>query len=207
MVLVNLNNGEEPYIRLPAPHSHIIITPPRSLHNTQQQQKQEDTEAETEIRPPPVDIDAAFTALNDERVHPYLESPPYPYKREDAVTFHRMMYEDCQRILRHPSEAGLYNGCPFRDIRDTSFPPGSSSAPDGDKGSVAAAPKVGDILISRYPFYEFPPDSEQRAKAQEYNNSLAVGDENLIWGIGCMSDFPPLFPVFTKLSVLLINVA
>lgn len=191
MVLVDLNlndaNGEEPYIRLPAPHSHIIITPPRSLHQTQQQQqKQEGGEGknENEIIPPQPDIDATFTALNDERVHPYLESPPYPYKREHAVGFHRMMYEECQRILHHPSEQGLYNGCPFRDIRDTSSSPA---------GSVSQAPKVGDILISRYMFYEFLPDSEQRAKAQAYNNSLAVGHEDLVWGIGCM--FPP-FPLF-----------
>jgi RimJ/RimL family protein N-acetyltransferase len=202
MVLVNLNlndsNGEEPYVRLPAPHSHIIITPPRSLHQTQQQQQQQQQQKQeggeengNEIIPPQPDIDAAFTALNDERVHPYLESPPYPYKREHAVDFHRMMYEDCQHILHHPSEQqGLYNGCPFRDIRDTSLSPA---------GSVSQAPKVGDILISRYPFYEFPPDSEQRAKAQAYNNSLAVGHEDLVWGIGCMPPF--FFPFLLHFSL------
>lgn len=187
MVLVNLDKeGEEPYIRLPAPHSHIIITPPRSLAQPQQKQEGEGGENENEIIPPQPDIEAAFTALNDERVHPFLESPPYPYKREHAVTFHRMMYEECQHILRHPSEQlGLYNGCPFRDIRDTSLTPDAA-------GGVSEAPKVGDILISRYPFYEFPPDSEQRSKAQAYNNSLVVGHEDLVWGIGCMSPSPLL---------------
>lgn len=200
MVLINLtnNNREEPYIRLPAPHSHIIITPPRSLP---QQQQQQDPEKENEIIPPPPDIDAVLSALNDDRVHPYLESPPYPYKREQAVEFHRMMYEDCQRILHHPQpqpqqELLLYDGCPFRDIRDTSLTPG----PDG--GSVAQAPKVGDILISRYPFYELPLGSEPRSKAREYNASLAVGHEDLIWGIGCMSLFLPLhFHTNSKLNM------
>ncbi|EEA28241.1 hypothetical protein TMatcc_003435 [Talaromyces marneffei ATCC 18224] len=169
MVVFNLtnNNGEGPYIRLPAPHSHIIITPPRSLPQPEGE--------ENAIYPPQPDIDASVAALNDDRVHPYLESPPYPYKREQAVTFHRMMYDECQRILQHPQQE-LYNGCPFRDIRDTSL--------NADDGSVAEAPKVGDILISRYPFYEFPPDSEARSKAQAYNASLAVGHEDLVWGIG-----------------------
>lgn len=177
MVVFNLtnNNGEGPYIRLPAPHSHIIITPPRSLPQPEGE--------ENAIYPPQPDIDASVAALNDDRVHPYLESPPYPYKREQAVTFHRMMYDECQRILQHPQQE-LYNGCPFRDIRDTSL--------NADDGSVAEAPKVGDILISRYPFYEFPPDSEARSKAQAYNASLAVGHEDLVWGIGCMHPLPPL---------------
>lgn len=198
MVLVNLNTkGEEPYIRLPAPHSHIIITPPRSLPPPPQQQ-QEDTKNENEIIPPQPDIEAAFIALNDERVYPFLESPPYPYKREDAVAFHRMMYEECQRILHHPSDQlGLYNGCPFRDIRDTTLtstpPPNPDAGPDAD-GEVSDAPKIGDILISRYPFYEFPPDSEKRANAQAYNNSLAVGHEDLVWGIGCMPPFSSFSP-------------
>lgn len=197
MVIINLNKeGEEPYIRLPAPHSHIIVTPPRSLAPSQQQQQDQrnpDTETENVITPPKPDIDATLFALNDERVHPFLESPPYPYKREHALSFHRMMYEECQNILHHPSpsEQGLlYNGCPFRDIRDTSLTsptPGTDPGGDEGRGTVASAPKVGDILISRYPFYELPPDSEQRAKAQAYNKSLVVGHEDLIWGIGCMS--------------------
>ncbi|PCG88999.1 Acyl-CoA N-acyltransferase [Penicillium occitanis (nom. inval.)] len=185
MVLVNLNTkGEEPYIRLPAPHSHIIITPPRSLPQRQKQPKQQDTKNENEIIPPQPDIEAAFIALNDERVYPFLESPPYPYKREDAVEFHRKMYEDCHRILSHPSEQEgelLYNGCPFRDIRDTSL---TLTPNPGADGEVSDAPKVGDIQISRYPFYEFPPDSEKRAHAQAYNNSLVVGHEDLVWGVG-----------------------
>jgi hypothetical protein len=195
MVLVNLNTkGEEPYIRLPAPHSHIIITPPRSLPQQQKQPKQQDTKNENEIIPPQPDIEAAFIALNDERVYPFLESPPYPYKREDAVEFHRKMYEDCHRILSHPSEQEgelLYNGCPFRDIRDTSL---TLTPNPGADGEVSDAPKVGDIQISRYPFYEFPPDSEKRAHAQAYNNSLVVGHEDLVWGVGCMS--PPVPPFY-----------
>ncbi|EED23330.1 GNAT family acetyltransferase, putative [Talaromyces stipitatus ATCC 10500] len=191
MVIINLDKSnstrekvKEPYIRLPAPHSHIIITSPRVVHTPQKgQQENED------IIPPESDIEAALTALNDDRVHKYLESPPYPYKREHALAFHRRMYDDTQRILQHPvppPEDGegewLYDGCPFRDIRDTSLSPAAGA---GTEEEVAAqAPKVGDIFISRYPFYELPVDSEQRKKAQEYNDSLPVGHVNLVWGLG-----------------------
>lgn len=247
MVLVNLLSSssgggigeQEPYIRLPAPHSHIIITPPRlqrpSPQKPQQEQEQEQQQIEATIQEngiaPPADIDAIVSVMNDDRVYPFLESLPHPYARQHALDFHRKMYDETQEILGNAqqrqrqspsselakdSDSGsgpgsgsgsstmdiLYDGCPFRDIRDTSLvnpDQGQTGAGAGvaDWDSlVALAPKVGDILISRYPFYELPWGSQERKEAQEYNASLTVGHAELIWGLGCMYPSSFLFLFF-----------
>jgi len=172
----------------------------------------EDEDEDEGKRPLPSDIDASVTALNDVRVYDNLESPPFPYERKHAISYLKSSYADTRQILEQyqkrqdqKSESEWIDGCPFRDIRDTSLPSSSSSSSSSspsvvnaekshDKqeiskseieiGKIDSALKIGDIMINRYPFYELPLGSEQRQKAREYNDSLPAGHEGLILGTG-----------------------
>lgn len=203
MVLEYNPTTGEPYIRLPAPLSHIIVTPPRLVPADDVNRGQDDRDKE--MVPPETDVQASVTGLNDSRIFMYLEGPPYPYKREQAIAYTKEQYANAQRIitdqhhqkqrdLKQPIESDWFDGCPFRDIRDTTL--SSSLATDQkshdnskDDQLVESAPKVGDLLFSRYPFYELPLGSEERQKAREYNDSLPAGHEDLIWCIGCRFRF------------------
>ena len=72
----------DPYLRLPPPHSNIIITPPRS-------------------RPPDGadtdDCDEAdmIEVLNDFSVTKNLTLPPYPFQREDADKWVGFARKEC----------------------------------------------------------------------------------------------------------------
>ncbi|OKL56330.1 hypothetical protein UA08_08409 [Talaromyces atroroseus] len=180
MVLI-LTDNSEPYIRLPAPHSHIILTPPRLVEAREEKDN-------VEKSPPESDINTAVSALNDKRVYLKLESTPYPYMREHAIAFARQGHADTQRILQQQQQQGeWFDGCPFRDIRDTSSPSSSfldAGDADIEHQEIAQATKIGDLLLHHYPFYELPVDSPERKTAQEKNAALPAGHEDLIWGIG-----------------------
>jgi RimJ/RimL family protein N-acetyltransferase len=90
---------KEPFLRLPAAHTNIILTPPRL------------SDAETIV-----DI------LNDPHVYPTLEGPPFPYEHRFAIEWLSKAKEDTDRVWERVQEAasdkkGLYEGSPVRIIR------------------------------------------------------------------------------------------
>jgi hypothetical protein len=187
MVLVLPATGE-PYIRLPAPHSHLILTPPR-LVSRPDKKEAEDVDS---LFPPEADIATSVAALNDPRVFLFLEGTPHPFARENTISWARMGHAETQRIFAaQRQQGGWFDGCPFRNIRDTTvLSPASSTSPDGEDGEdkeIAQASYIGDFMLQHYPYYELPLGSEEREKAKAENAALPAGHDDLIWGIGCMS--------------------
>jgi hypothetical protein len=176
----------EPYIRLPPPLSHIILTPPRLHHAEDSPFTDKDDNENEKGTPPPADISSITTALNDPRVYLNLEGPPYPYLDSHAASNIRSGYFETQRILQRAAvkeEGEWVDGCPFRDIRDTSI----STSNESSGSSIAHALKIGDFRIARYAFYKFPHGSDQRRDARMRNEALPAGDEAVEWGVGCTS--------------------
>jgi hypothetical protein len=168
---------KEPYLRLPAPRPNIIITPHRQEN---------------------IDETAATLAniLNDPRVYPWLERTPYPYLHENGVEWieaHCKENEEVLSTLREYLEQGNFNTksaaaepnqdrvffdiCPFTCIREV-------IAEDPETGAPLKDRLIGDMKLARYAFYEHPHDSKERSEAQQKNNELPTGDENIIWTLG-----------------------
>lgn len=94
-LLIN-EETNEPYLRLPPPHSNIIITPPRLR----------DAEAIVEI-------------LNDRRVFYWLQSTPYPYNLEHAKQWLESTSKKSDMLIQQLEEVqgGMVGGCPVRILR------------------------------------------------------------------------------------------
>jgi len=92
---VNPTTGEV-FLRLPAPHENIIITPPR-------------------------DCDAADITLilNDPRVYKNLLGPPFPYHPHHAEEWLRITKDKSGKILEDLREGkAVVDGCPVQHIRE-----------------------------------------------------------------------------------------
>lgn len=160
----------EPYIRLPAPHSNIIITPAR----------------------PAEDAPRVIESLNDPNVYNWLEGPPYPYTQEDADFWLNSQYERSKKVQEEmkkmskmeldkdhdPVDEGgerpgrYLSGCPVSIIREI------REGEDRVKGVYA-----GSACFDRHKFEEVT-DREARARLMKINNEREVGDENIRWTIG-----------------------
>ncbi|GFF22558.1 putative ribosomal-protein-alanine acetyltransferase [Aspergillus udagawae] len=88
----------EPYIPLPAPHSSIILTPPRP--------------------PNAHDSSALISHLNNPQVYPYLESSPVPYLPEHATARLQTSYEQATALLHAAQTHRFVDGLPFTCIRE-----------------------------------------------------------------------------------------
>jgi len=92
---VNPTTGEV-FLRLPAPHENIIITPPR-------------------------DSDAAdiISILNDPRVYNFLIGTPLPYHHHHAVEWLGRMKNKSDKVLEELREGKtVVDGCPVQHIRE-----------------------------------------------------------------------------------------
>lgn len=99
LTLLNTKSNE-PYLRLPAPHSNIILTPPRL------------TEA---------DEKAIVEYLNNIEVGKWLSGTPFPYLPSHARQWMEKTYESSQKVLEEINEKPIgspINGCPFRILRE-----------------------------------------------------------------------------------------
>jgi len=91
----------EPYLRLPPPYAHIIITPPRMS-----------------------DAPTIVQILNDPRVYKSLQGPPYPYLPEHAQSWLLSVTLQSDAVLRDLKEAGgdgklkIVDDCPVRSLRE-----------------------------------------------------------------------------------------
>ncbi|RAH71177.1 GNAT family N-acetyltransferase [Aspergillus aculeatinus CBS 121060] len=157
---------QEPYLRLPAPLSHIILTPHR-LHQL------EETIADK------------VPLLNDPRIYLNLTGPPYPYLREHEEAWVKSKCAAAEPVLRalraefqtSVPQQEYFDLCPFTVIREV-------TEEDPQTGHPKQDVLIGDIEIARYMFYEYRHDSPERAEAQRLNNELPPGDEGIAWGIG-----------------------
>jgi len=90
----------EPFLRLPVPHEHIILTPPRIE-----------------------DLDALIAITNDPLVYPWM-GPAAPFSREHAENWLQRMISDSDSVIRDLEEAQtdkelkMVDGCPARCIRE-----------------------------------------------------------------------------------------
>lgn len=171
---------KEPYLRLAAPYSNIIITPHRL------------NRLEDEIAP-------RLDMLNDPAIYLQLEGPPVPYLHQDGVNWVTTQGETqisvVEALQANPADPGVFGLSPFTCIREV-------SREDAD-GHPLEDSMIGDIGINRYMFYELPEGSEERTAAQETNKKLLAGDEKTVWGIGCsFSGFPFPFLLSLKLTLL-----
>ncbi|KAF8516745.1 GNAT domain-containing protein [Hysterangium stoloniferum] len=96
-ILLN-EKTNEPYLRLPSPHSNIILTPPR----------QTDAERIVEL-------------LNDRRIVDWLEGPPYPYEIDHARQWIERTDHLVQKVLdelKTKPVGEFVGGCPVRCLRE-----------------------------------------------------------------------------------------
>ncbi|KAF8516744.1 GNAT domain-containing protein [Hysterangium stoloniferum] len=88
----------EPYLRLPFPHSNIIITPPRQT-----------------------DADRSVELLNDRQIIDWLEGPPYPYHIDHARQWIEVTDNRAQKVLdelKTKPVGEFVGGCPVRCLRE-----------------------------------------------------------------------------------------
>ena len=92
---VNPTTGEV-FLRLPAPHENIIITPARES-----------------------DTDALVLLLNDPRIYKSLLTPPLPYLPHHAEEWMKMTRNKSDGILeRLREDEAVVDGCPVQYIRE-----------------------------------------------------------------------------------------
>ncbi|KIJ38427.1 hypothetical protein M422DRAFT_104847, partial [Sphaerobolus stellatus SS14] len=91
---------KEPFLRLPPPHSNIILTPPRVNDE---------------------EISAIVSILNVEKVTKWLQGPPFPYKPEHAKYWLEENKQSTDAIIKEieSKEPGYFiGGCPVRILRE-----------------------------------------------------------------------------------------
>ncbi|KAF7966039.1 hypothetical protein HWV62_40443 [Athelia sp. TMB] len=150
----------EPFLRLPSPFEHIIITPPREA----------DTAAMVEI-------------LGDSRVNQWLQGPPYPFLQEHADARVARQIAASASALQELKDAAagdkspegplaLVERCPVSCIREVQ--PGGADV------------YIGDCRMHRCQFDNLAVDGreeEQRGKIAE-NDARVLGDPGIVWSIG-----------------------
>ena len=165
----------EPFLRLPHPYDHIIITPPRLS-----------------------DASELKALLNDPKVYLTLHGPPFPYLEEHAVGWLKLVTQQADRALHEFLEreefgkddsvfGGLVRSCPVRYIRELH-----------EDGTDVL---LGDIDVHRcqYPDVE---DIDQRERLSRENAVRELGDPELAWCIGCEYLPPHCLDVASPLTVL-----
>lgn len=88
---------KEPFLRLPEPHSDIILTPPRLS-----------------------DAESIVPILNDPLVYPTLEGPPYPYEHQFAIDWLSRAKEVTDKVwasIQSGSSHEKFGASPVRIIR------------------------------------------------------------------------------------------
>ena len=145
----------EPFLRLPEPLSHIIITPPR-----------------------PSDAEEMIGPLNDPRVFNGLQSPPWPFTPENGaawtgklmVAWHEQL-KQLEDIAAQGEDAPLspIGFCPVRCLRDATT----------EKQTF-----LGDFQLARVRF-DWEANEEKRRELVEANEALPAADPAIVYTIGC----------------------
>ncbi|TFK94422.1 hypothetical protein K466DRAFT_561105 [Polyporus arcularius HHB13444] len=145
----------EPYLRLPAPHDNIIITPPRMS-----------------------DAPAMVLNMSDPRIYSWLESPPHPYLPQDADHWLTKIKAESDRAIEKLQRASverpdgpliLVDESPVRTIREVQ-----------EDGSELF---LGDIAIIRERWLDLE-DKEAKQALTKANEEREVGDPAIVWCFG-----------------------
>jgi RimJ/RimL family protein N-acetyltransferase len=147
----------EPFLRLPAPHANIIITPPR-----------------------PTDAPAIASVHSNPKIYRWLSSPPYPYTLDHARYWLDMVSKETDAVLDELKDASeqpdappkITDKCPVQSIREVL----------SDGSDIF----IGDCSFARSRF-EWILDEKEREKLQDENNRRPAGDRDIIWTIGGQS--------------------
>jgi hypothetical protein len=158
---MEFDSNDSPIIRLSAPHTKIIITPPRYS-----------------------DGEAVISMLSDPRVYMNLAGPPYPYAQKEWDEWFPIIEKGSHDALLEWREAeksrkdGGYGkrwvkGAPVIAIRDVD--------------PVTREQKlIGIIGVARMDFMIKAANDENKRK-QEVNEALDAGDPEIVWELGCKS--------------------
>ncbi|KAI0361483.1 hypothetical protein OH77DRAFT_1417744 [Trametes cingulata] len=145
----------EPFLRLPAPHDSIIITPPRKS-----------------------DASAIVSYMNDPAVYAWLDGPPFPYLPEHAESWLEGVTRTADAALEelkrasadHPDEPPIFvSACPVRSLREV--------REDGTDIFL------GDITLVRERWPDVM-DKEVKERLAKPNAEKPAGDPGIIWCIG-----------------------
>ncbi|OJA13094.1 hypothetical protein AZE42_09332 [Rhizopogon vesiculosus] len=151
---VNPETGE-PFLRLPAPHQSIIITPPREG-----------------------DQSTLMQYFNDPAIFGWIDGSPVPFLPEHADFWVPFVKGQSDAILEYlkKSEEEFPNGplqfmddCPVRCLREVK-----------ENGTDVL---IGDIAFRRGPFEEVL-DGVERKQMQEENASKQAGDPTIQFAVG-----------------------
>lgn len=145
----------EPFLRLPAPLSHFILTPPR-----------------------PSDAEDMVEPMNDPRVYNGLRSPPWPFTLDHGTVRVAKTVSNWNRQLKRLEEVAAqgesaslvtFEFCPVRCVRDA---------------TTEKQPLLGDIHLGRAVF-EWEVDDEKRKRLVDANEALPAGNPAIVYTIGC----------------------
>jgi len=156
---INPKTGE-PFLQLPSPLDHIIITPLRLTD-----------------KPTIIEI------LNDDRVHLWLAGPPYPFLQEHADWWVDMHQALCDKVIRELEDEYKTNPdgsleivevCPIRSIREVK----------ADGTDVY----LGDLGFRRYDYAELSTATEEERQKKktliDINMAKKTGDPSIVWSVG-----------------------
>ena len=146
----------EPYIPLPAPWDHVIMTPPRRE-----------------------DVPCIVAILNDEPIKKWLDGPPFPYLDEHAEEWVAKTKDASAAVMRelrtaneeHPRGPFVaVSGCPVGCLR--------AVREDGTEVFLGA------IEFTRCGFPDLL-DRKEQERLVARNGSRKRGDPEIVWCIGC----------------------
>lgn len=153
----------EPYLQLPAPFSHIIVTPPLL----------------SDVKPNTI-------LLNHPSIYPMLVSPPYPFFEHhseaflsECIEFSSKSFSEFKDEILAQSAASktefefIATSTPFQIIREVKI---------GEDGKEVRE-YIGDIGFNRSRFLEIE-DEEERRKLTEENVRKQKGDPTIVWTFG-----------------------
>lgn len=151
---VNSQTGE-PFLRLPEPFETIIITPPR-----------------------PSDVSKFADTLKDVDISKWLFTAAHPYTEKDAALKLARAVAGYEKVLKELKNA------------ETAFPDGPLQFVDGCPVSCirkiqedGSQVYLGGVEVARDRFVHLG-NEELRRKTVAANDTLPVGDENVVWSMG-----------------------
>lgn len=156
--------NNEPYIRLPAPHDNIRITPPRIM-----------------------DADPLVQMLNDPKIYPFLSNPVFPVTQQHGVEFITRVKAKCEEIFYREVQSRLRDSISGSDAQlEGGF------AVSGD--IVESLREIQDDgtelylggLTLRRPGFSEVQDKFQRQILKDENDSKPPGDPSIVWAFGGM---------------------
>lgn len=145
----------EPFLRLPAPHQKIVITPPREG-----------------------DDEHLFALFGDTSVAHCFDSIPIPFCRDHSRAMFSQAKAEADGLLdalrtlekeRPGKELNIVGGCPLKHIREVQ-----------ENGTEVF---IGRVWVSRDRYTDVLGKAERRAAVEE-NNARPVGDSAIRWTIG-----------------------